>query len=190
MARLPLQTREFVIAEQPDAFERLDRDGQGALFDIHRVLMNAPNIFKRHMDFALELRHGVQLEPKLRELAILTVAMTASAQYELDHHWVLAIRAGVTDEQLRSLVDYATSAAFDARERAVMRFAEVSTRDVAIPQDVFDAAHCVLGDRQLTELLYQIGFYNMIARFEAAALLRTEDWFDRERGILREGMNS
>ena len=190
MSRLPLQTREFVTAEIPDAFERLDREGQGALFDIHRVLMNVPNIFKRYMDFAMELRHGTQLDPKLRELAILSVAIAAEARYELDHHWVLALRAGVTREQLQGLAEYGTSPAFDARERAVMRFAEISTRQITVPDEVFREAHAHLGDRQLTELLYQIGFYNMIARFEAAALLKTEAWFDREKGILRAGMNA
>ncbi len=184
MSRLPLQTREAVIAEVPDAFERQDRDGQGALFDIHRVLMNVPNLFKYHMQFALELRHGTQLDAKLRELAILTVATTTNARYELDHHWVLALRAGVTKEQLEALGDYMTSTAFDARERAVMRFVETSTRDIVVPDDVFTDAHRHLGDRQLTELLYQIGMYNMVARFEAAAQLKTEDWFDREKGIL------
>lgn len=184
MSRLPLQTREFVTAEVPDAFARLDRQGQGALFDIHRVLMNAPNLFKPHIDLAMELRHGTRLDPKLRELAILSVAMATDAKYELDHHWVLAIRAGVSQQQLDTLQDYAASSAFDERERAVMRFAEVSTRDIRIPDSVFEDAKRHLDDRQITELLFQIGFYNMIARFEGAADLRTEDWFDREKGIL------
>lgn len=184
MSRLPLRTRSFVKDQVPDAFARIDRDGQGALFDIHRVLMNVPNIFKPYMDFALELRHGSELDATLRELAILTVAITTGASYELDHHWVLALRAGVTQGQLDALRDYADSPAFSGRERAVMRFAEVSTRDIRIPNAVFQDAHKHLGDRQLTELLYQIGFYNLVARFEAAAELKTENWFDRERGIV------
>lgn len=189
MSRLPLKSRDFVVEQVPDAFDRLDRDGQGALFDIHRVLMNVPNVFKSYMDFAMELRHGTDLPAKLRELAILTVATATGARYELDHHWVLALRAGVTRAQLDNLGSYRVSAHFSAEERAVMQFAEESTRNVVVSDEAFAEAHGHLGDRQLAELLYQIGFYNMIARFEAAAQLETESWFDREKGILQGDMN-
>jgi alkylhydroperoxidase family enzyme len=178
-----MKTRDEVIAVEPDAFFRLDRDGQGALLDIHRVLMNAPRLFKLLMELSMELRHGCALDPKLRELAILTVARTIGSEYELDHHWPLAIRVGVSDAQLDGLADYLTSPAFTVCERAVMRFAESSTRDVHVPQAVFNEVKVAIGEPQVVELGYQIGFYNFIARMIGIADLKSEEWFDRLHGI-------
>ena len=59
--------------------------------NIHRTIANAPNLLRRFVDLANELRDGTQLDPKLRELALITVGRLTGAEYEFVHHWNMAL---------------------------------------------------------------------------------------------------
>jgi hypothetical protein len=51
--------------------------------NIHRTIANAPNLLQRFVDLVNELRNGTQLDPKLRELALLTVGRLTGAEMSL-----------------------------------------------------------------------------------------------------------
>jgi alkylhydroperoxidase family enzyme len=54
---------------------------------------------------------------------------------------------------------------FDARQRAVLELAEGLTREVAVKDEVFEAAKRVLPTREVVELVATVAYYNMVARF-------------------------
>src|SRR5690242_11333777 len=73
VARLPYLDRDDLLDADRfiwDDFVRVRGTEPG---NIHRVIANAPNLLHRFVDLANELRNGTQLDPKLRELALLTV---------------------------------------------------------------------------------------------------------------------
>jgi len=107
----------------------------------------------------------------LRELAICVVARLTGAQYEYHHHAPELKQAGATDAQLAVLDDpdvAATSPLYDDLQRAVIRFAIASTREVKIPDRLFDELKQRLPPNELVELVAATATYNMVARFLVA----------------------
>lgn len=132
--------------------------------NIHRTIANAPNLLRRFVDLANELRNGTQLDPKLRELALLTVGRITGANYEFVHHWNMALRLGVRREQLEQLADFASSPEFDEHERAVMRYAAEVTNNVGVDDATFEALRRFLDNRRIMELVMNVAVYNAVAR--------------------------
>jgi alkylhydroperoxidase family enzyme len=77
--------------------------------------------------------------------------------------------AGITEDQLRDLPRYATSAAFSPFERAVLDYATAMTATpVEVPDALFAALRAQLDDAQIVELTAAIAWENYRARFDHA----------------------
>lgn len=163
-ARLPYLTRNDLPEADRDIWDKFVQSRGVDPGHIHRIVANAPNLLRRFLGLADELRNATQLEAKLRELALMTVGRLTGAEYEFIHHWNIALRVGVRREQLEQLADYAASPVFNAEERAVMRYAEEATRNVRVSELTFDALRDFLDNRRIMELVMNVAFYNAVVR--------------------------
>jgi alkylhydroperoxidase family enzyme len=164
VARLPYLNRNDLLDADRyiwDEFVRVRGTEPG---NIHRVIANAPNLLHRFVDLANELRNGTQLDPKLRELALLTVGRLTGADYEFVHHWNMALRLGVKREQLEQLEIFESSSEFSQDERAVMRYAAEATTSIEINDTTFEALRRFLDSRRILELVMNVAIYNAVAR--------------------------
>jgi len=160
MARVPYLSRHDATPDTEAVWQRLETERKAPTANIFRVLAHAPALLDASLTYANALRNESQLDAKLRELAILTVGHTTHVEYEIAHHQAYALTAGVTPEQLDTIATFETSDAFDERERAVMRLAHESTANVRVSDELWAEIHRYLGDKQLVELVLNIGFYN------------------------------
>lgn len=164
MARLPYLKREDLPENDREIYDQFEKDRGTQPGHIHRTVANAPNLLRRFLGMANELRNGTQLDPKLRELALLTVGRLTGAEYEFVHHWNLALRIGVPHEKLERLADFEHAQEFDEHERAVMRYAAEATAKVKVSEQTFDALRSFLDNRRIMELAMNVAFYNAVAR--------------------------
>ena len=164
MARLPYLNREDLPENDREIFDRLVEERKTPVGNIFRMLAHTPNLLRRFLALGGELRNGTELDPKLRELALVTVGRLTGAEYEFTHHWNLARRVGVTREQLEHLDEFETSSLFNEQERLVMRYALEATMNVAVGDATFDALRKSLGTRRLMEVVQNVAFYNMVVR--------------------------
>jgi len=164
MARLPYLNREDLPESDREIFDRLVEERKTPVGNIFRMLAHTPNLLRRFLALGGELRNGTELDPKLRELALMTVGRLTNAEYEFTHHWNLARRVGVSREQLEHLDEFETSSLFNEQERLVMRYALEATMNVAIADATFEAVRKSLGTRRLMELVQNVAFYNMVVR--------------------------
>lgn len=155
----------------------------GALYNLDRMLLWSEPLARGWNAYLRALRQEISLSPFVRELAICVVARLTGAEYEYYHHAPELKKAGATDAQLSALDDpdaAATSASFDELQRGVIRFAIASTREVAIPDSVFEALKRHLSPTELVELTAVTAAYNMVARFLIALQVEPEaDLTDR-----------
>jgi alkylhydroperoxidase family enzyme len=164
MARFPYLKREELGEKDREIFDRLIEERKNPVGNIFRILAHTPNLLRRFLALGGELRNGTELDPKLRELALVTVGRLTGADYEFTHHWNLARHVGVPREQLEHLADFETSALFNDQERLVMRYAEEATINVKVTDATFEALRTSLGTRRLMELVQNVAFYNMVVR--------------------------
>jgi alkylhydroperoxidase family enzyme len=117
------------------------------------------------------VRREFSFSPRLKEIAICTVAALTGADYEFNHHWPEYVKAG-GDASLRGrLADpdrAASDAAFSPDERLAIRYAIAMTRTVKVPDELFAQLRARFDDTELVELTAAIAAYNMVARFLVA----------------------
>jgi alkylhydroperoxidase family enzyme len=164
MARVPYLEREDLPEEYRFLFDNLSRDG-GRVGNLFRALGHSPRLLHQFMRLGNDLRTRTKLDPRLRELAILTVGRLTGASYEYVHHLAIGRRVGLSEEQLLGLPVWERHPAYSEQERAVIRYAEEITRNVRVPDEVFGAVHAFLDDEQTVELTLNIAYYNLVVRF-------------------------
>src|SRR5260370_40866626 len=113
MARVPYPQRDEYPSAYLAAYDRMLRERGDPPLHIFVALANIPNLLDPLLTFTREMREGAVIAARLRELAIMTVALVTGARYELNHHWHSALKAAVLPEQLEQLADAQTSHAFD-----------------------------------------------------------------------------
>lgn len=117
------------------------------------------------------IRQQCTLRGDYRELVILRVTLLNGASYEYQVHVPFALREGVTQAQIDALDDWENSSALTAAQRAVLGYTDSMTREIHVPDTVFDALRGHFNKREIVELTATIGGYNLVSRFlEALAV--------------------
>jgi alkylhydroperoxidase family enzyme len=114
------------------------------------------------------VRSEMALPADIRELAICRVAELNGAEYEWRAHAPLALREGMTVEQLAALREGGDTSALTEIQTLVLEYTDAMTRTVAVADALSDRLHSVLGTRQFVELTGAIAAYNMVSRFLVA----------------------
>src|ERR1700722_3226819 len=166
MARVPYLSKSDATPETQALWERVERERKMPTANLFLALANAPSLLDAFISYANALR-GCSLNPRLRELAILTVGHATRSEYEIAHHQSHATKAGVTAQQLAQIDDFESSDAFDPIERAVMRIAHESTVKVEVSDAAWSDASSYLSHQELVELALTIGWYNSGVRVMA-----------------------
>jgi alkylhydroperoxidase family enzyme len=131
--------------------------------NIFKTLAHAETAFRPFLRFGGAILGQLELDPKLRELAILQVARAAEAEYEWIQHVTIAQAVGVPDAQIDA-VKRGELEAFDDPERAVLELAAAVVAGPRVPDELFARLRAQFDDRRIVEMLLTIGDYLMLAR--------------------------
>jgi 4-carboxymuconolactone decarboxylase len=171
VARLP-------YVDPADAPEPV-RDALGRVppLNIFRMMANAETAFRPWLRWGAALLGELQLDPLLRELAILRVArLTPHAEYEWVQHVPLAIAVGASDEQVAALErDEVEADCFSGDEQLVLRFTTEVLRDAQASDATLEDLGAVLSPREIVELLMVIGQYMLVARVMATTRMEIDE---------------
>ena len=167
------------LSEPADIVNAIRERRGGQLLNLDRMLLHSPAFAKGWNVFLREVRTGLELSPKLRELAMCIVAVLNRAEYEFHHHAPEFLRAGGNEHQVQAMRDpesaAGNSALFDEKERAAILLTIEMTRDVAVRDATFSTVRAALGNDQLVvELVGVIATYNMVSRFLVALEITPE----------------
>jgi 4-carboxymuconolactone decarboxylase len=164
----PAATEDTEALADAQVVDRIRRRRGGVLRPLDRVLLHAPAIADGWNGLLGAIRDRSSLPADLRELVILRVAVLNAAEYEWAAHVPVAVRAGVTPDQLDALRRPAVGAPFSPVSSAVLAYTDAMTRQVRVAQPVFDALRAAFDERQLVELTATVAAYNMVSRFLVA----------------------
>jgi len=134
--------------------------------NIVRMLANSEFGLKGFTRMGNALLHRCELDPTLRELAILRVGRLSRAAYEVFQHERIAREVGVDDAKIAALRDATIEApAFTDNEKAVLHFTDDVVRNVRASDRHLKAVHAFLSPGAVVELTLTIGYYMMVCRF-------------------------
>ncbi|MGA2958125.1 MAG: carboxymuconolactone decarboxylase family protein [Thermodesulfobacteriota bacterium] len=152
----------------------------GKLANLDRMLLNSPAFAQGWNEMFGAIRGKLAVSLKLRELAIVTIAVMNKADYEWQAHAPLFLTAGGNQEQLNAIKKGVLDAIknpklFDESERATLALTYEMTRNVTVKKDTMAKIRSLLPTQQVVELIGTIAGYNMVSRFLIATGIDPEE---------------
>ena len=109
------------------------------------------------------VRFEGSLPPRLRELAILTVAAKWKAQYEWCAHERIAKQEGMDNGVIESLKAGVSPDFENSAEAVVYDFSRELINTQRVSDRVYEAAVGLLGEAEVVELVLLLGYYTLVS---------------------------
>jgi 4-carboxymuconolactone decarboxylase len=169
MPRIPLR-------DPDDAPEAIAKVIAGTPLALLGIVAHAESAFEPWLRYSNTLLRNLQLDPLLRELAILQVAHLSVSPYEWIQHVPIAESFGASPQLVTAIEsgeqDYAAAS---ADQRAVLSFTREVMLEGAASEQAVASIRELLGERGLVELLLVIGNYMGLARLIATVGLEPHE---------------
>lgn len=152
------------------------RDGSDpAPLKLFRMVAHAESAYGAWLQYGGALLTRLELDPLLRELAILQVARQVGSHYEWVQHDPIARAVGAGSEQIDAIqAGRDDDPSFDADQSLVLQITRTTVNEGAATEEQIAALAERLGPRQVVELLLVIGNYTAIAMLIASTGLEPD----------------
>jgi 4-carboxymuconolactone decarboxylase len=137
---------------------------RGTISPLYRVLLHSVPVARGWEALLTAVRQETALDPALRELIILRVAVLNRADYEFAAHLPFAREAGIPEHKIAA-VKGSDLDDFTDTERAVLDYTDALTRQVQVDDAIFERVRSHFDPRGLVEVTATIAAYNMVSRF-------------------------
>ena len=155
-----------------------ERRANGRLLNLDRMLLHSPAFAQGWNGMFAAIRGQLSVDPKLRELSIMFIAVLNHADYEWAQHESAFIAAGGSPEQMDSIREPDSalddSDVFDEAELATLALTYEMTRNVTVTDATMRRVRALLPDSEVVELVGTIAGYNMVSRFVVATGVAVE----------------
>jgi alkylhydroperoxidase family enzyme len=168
MARLPYLDRADLAPEHQDLLKRN--------INLLRAFTHSPNAARAFHGVGNFIRHGSKLDPRLRELAILQVGWLARSPYEWSHHGKIGYDFGVTDDDIKALIDDTAGrpTKLEPLAKTVLRAAREITVDGQMAEATWAELARSFDKERMVDLTLTIAFYNAVVRLLATLQIDVE----------------
>jgi alkylhydroperoxidase family enzyme len=148
----------YISAENSAIVERVkERRAPGPLIPLDLTLLHSPPVANGWNYFLGAIRTQTTLPTDIRELAICRVAVLNEAWFEWEQHAPLAIEGGVSEDSMRELKEGLGSgdnfgSGLSPKQLAVVKYTDAMTREIKVPQVVFDELKNHFSEREVVEI--------------------------------------
>jgi alkylhydroperoxidase family enzyme len=139
-------------------------DADGRMLGPFTAMLVHPSVADASQALGAAIRFHGRLEPRAREIAILTVASWCRSAFEWSQHARLAGVLGLAGDELAALSALLPSPAFSAAERLVQRAVLTLLERDDLDDELFAELQGPFGDAGVVELIAIVGHYQMLAR--------------------------
>lgn len=138
------------------------KDTNGGLNGPFGVMLHVPGLGMPLQDLGAAIRYRTSLSDRVREIAILIVAVETRCDFEWHAHAPIGKHAGLTDDELADL-RRGVFAGSDRIEAAVVDLSQVVLTGVDPDDERYAVWRDVLGETGLLELVVLVGYYRTLA---------------------------
>ncbi len=167
----------YAVHEGADRKALVDRivKERGGVLHLYAMLLHSAPVAEGWLNYLTTIRQKAGLAGDIREVVIMRIAHLNGAPYEAQQHAPIALKEGMTQDQLDALEDWTPSPLFSPLQRAVLAYTDAMTRDIHVPDAVFDAMRVHFDEQGVVELTATIAAYNMVSRFLEALQIHATD---------------
>jgi 4-carboxymuconolactone decarboxylase len=141
---------------------------RGRVSLLYQVLLNSGPIASGWERMLTAVHNQTSVPANLRELMILRVAVLNGATFEFDAHIPHAERAGVSAEKIAAVREEKLRPVFAPLEQLVLELSDAMTRDIVVPDALFERLRSHFNDTQIVEVVATVAAYNMVSRLLVA----------------------
>jgi 4-carboxymuconolactone decarboxylase len=175
--RLPLPRREDLDEAGKRAYDRANTPGKTLVGLRGRagIRLYSSKTVEAHDTINQYLRFQAGFDPKLREIAILTVAREMDSQFEWAAHEPEALKGGVPAEIIDIIKRRKSTEDLSETEAAVIEFGRQLFRDHKVTSKTFARMRALLEPGKLVNLVLLMGNYASTAALLAAFDMQVPD---------------
>ena len=169
----------------PETRERLS----ARPINLFRALAHHPRVLDWMAGIGAWIRYECDLDPRLRELAILQVGYLTRSAYEFTHHVQIGLSFGVTLEDVHALtaLGRGEDVDLDPEARLVLEAARQLTEGTELDDSTWEALISTLGVARVLELIFVITHYVQVVRVLGALEIDVEPEYEQYRPLLEGG---
>lgn len=161
--RLKAPDVESYNPRQQEIHDEIATGPRGGVRGPLAVWLHRPELAANAQALGRYCRYDSALEPRLSELAILTMARHWSAEYEWFAHKPPALKAGLSPELVEALRTGSDLPYADDLERVTHQVVVSVLTTNNLTDVLYNAAEEVLGTQRLVDLVGIIGYYTLIS---------------------------
>ena len=160
--RLPPLSKEQVPPDQRHFVDEITAK-RGYLADAFATMLYSPAAAARVAAVGSYIKFESDLDPRLRQLAILVAGLEGSSQYEFSHHSRRAREEiGIPEPVLEAIRDGDLPSGMKPTETSVVRYAQELTRHRKVSDEVFETVLEQLGPAATVDLTVVICYFTML----------------------------
>jgi alkylhydroperoxidase family enzyme len=122
-----------------------------------------PRLFRAWLRYSAHLMPFGQLPRRDTELVILRVAWRCRSAYEWHQHVPIALRVGLTPDEVAGVADPTPADIFSDRQRMLLAVTDELLAQRSLSDATWSSVQATLGDREAIELCLLIGNYQGLA---------------------------
>jgi alkylhydroperoxidase family enzyme len=171
MARVPYVTQEELSEE--------DRPLLARPINLFRALANSPGALRHFDGLGQWIRFECELDPRLRELAILQVGYLTRSSYEWSHHAEISQRFGVVPGDIHAIAvaTEGRNSGLAEVDRLVLRATRELTNELVVTDETWTQLEGHFDPGRLVDLVVVVAFYSQVVRVLSALQIDVEpDW--------------
>lgn len=159
MARIPYFDPAKATGRAARTYEKLPN------LNIFRMLGHSGDMIDGFIKLGNEILIHGDLDPVLREIAIVRTGILRGSSYEVYQHEEISRKIGMSEELIKAIHEGPDAKIFDETQREVMRFTDDVVKNTRASDATFNPLAEKLGYKQLQELVITIGFYTLVSNF-------------------------
>lgn len=159
MARIPYFDPSEATGRAKAVYEKLPK------LNIFRMLGHSGDMIDGFIKLGNEILIHGDLDPVLREIAIVRTGILRGSSYEVYQHEAISRKLGMSEELIQAIHEGPDAKVFDEIQRQVMRFTDDVVKNTRASDETFSPLVEKLGYKQLQELVITIGFYTLVSNF-------------------------
>lgn len=162
--------------EERAILEPRERDGR--VLGVWSTCAQAPELCRAWLGFTDYLLRDSTLPLRDRELLILRIGWLNGGAYEWAAHTGVARRAGITDVELRRILEGPDAPGWSAWDATLLRAADELHEDALISDRTWAALAERYDRRQLMETVFTVGQYNLVAMYLNSLGVQFDEGFE------------
>lgn len=156
-------TPDQMTPEQRKVADAIVAGPRASLGGPFNAWLRSPETADRLQRVGEQVRFHSSVPPRLNEFAILITARAWDADYEWSAHYPLALKAGLKPAIADAVGRGRRPTGMAPDEAAVYDFVTELRRKHRVSEHTYGAAHAVLGDQGIVDLVALSGYYDLVS---------------------------